>query len=103
MRVVAVIAVAMMAAGLAGAAVPPPVSGLTSQELAAGKKLYASKCASCHMLYQPSRYDDGKWSYWMVKMRQKARLGDDQYEALSKYLQALRPQPKAQITAGNEK
>jgi cytochrome c553 len=98
MRAVAIIAVAMMAAG-----VPPPVSGLTPQELAAGKKLYASKCVSCHKLYEPSRYDDEKWNYWMDKMRQKARLGDDQYVMLSKYLQALRPQPKAEPATGNVK
>lgn len=103
MRVVWIIAVAMMTAGLAEAAEPPPASALIRQELAAGKKLYAAKCASCHRLYEPSRYNDEKWSYWMDKMRQKARLGDEQYAALSKYLQTLRPQPKAQAAAGNEK
>jgi len=103
MRVVWIIAVAMMAAGLAGATEAPPVIPLTRPELAAGKRLYASKCASCHKLYEPSRYDDEKWSYWMDKMRQKARLGDGQYAALSKYLQGLRPPPKTQDAAGNEK
>ena len=103
MRGVAVIAVAMMAARLAGAAALPPVSGLTPQETATAKKLYASKCTSCHKPYDPSGYNDEKWDYWMNKMRQKARLGDDQYTALSKYLQAMRPQSKAQAAAGNEK
>ena len=90
MRVAAVIAVAMMAAGLAGAVVLPPVSGLASPELAAGKKLYVSKCARCHKLYEPSRYDDEKWSFWMDKMRQKARLTDEQYKLLSQYLDSVR-------------
>lgn len=103
MRAVVVIAVAMMAAALAEAAESPPASALTPQELAAGKKLYAAKCAGCHELYKPSRYDDEKWSNWMDKMQRKTRLKDEQYAVLSRYLQTLRPPQKGQPTGTGEK
>ena len=35
---------------------------LSSEERVAGKKLYAAKCAGCHKLYDPSAYDETKWS-----------------------------------------
>lgn len=57
---------------------------------AAGRKLYLAKCASCHKLYEPARYDDAKWSQWMDKMRKKAKLNDDQYRQLAAYTETLR-------------
>jgi mono/diheme cytochrome c family protein len=62
----------------------------TTEELAAGKKLYTGKCARCHKLYEPTRYDDKAWDMWMTKMRDKARLNDDQYRQLSEYVATLR-------------
>jgi mono/diheme cytochrome c family protein len=59
-------------------------------DLAAGKKLYTAKCARCHKLYEPARYDDTTWKSWMHKMRNKAKLSDEQYARLSAYLQSLR-------------
>jgi mono/diheme cytochrome c family protein len=103
MRAVVAIAVAMMTAALAEAAEPSPASALTPRELAAGRKLYAAKCAGCHKLYEPSRYDAEKWNYWMDKMQRKTRLKDEQYTALSRYLQALRPPQKGQASGVNEK
>lgn len=90
MRAVVVIAVAMMMAALAEAAEPPPAPALTPPELAAGKKLCVAKCARCHKLYEPSRYDDKNWNGWMEKMKKKARLSDEQYKQLDGYLQTLR-------------
>ena len=56
----------------------------------AGKKLYTGKCARCHKLYEPVKYDDKTWDSWMTKMREKAKLNDAQYRQLSTYLQTLR-------------
>jgi mono/diheme cytochrome c family protein len=63
---------------------------VTSIDAAAGRKLYAAKCASCHKLHDPARYDDKSWKTWMEKMRHKARLNDEQYKHLSEYLQSVR-------------
>jgi mono/diheme cytochrome c family protein len=84
-------------AGVAGA------SSTTGIDETAGRKLYAAKCASCHKLYDPVRYDDEKWNSWMNKMRKKARLGDEQYATLSRYLQTLRPSRKEVADAGEKK
>ena len=62
----------------------------TSQQ--SGKKIYTGKCARCHKLYDPAKYDDQTWEKWMQKMRQKAKLSDEQYRQLSEYLATLRPQ-----------
>lgn len=58
----------------------------------AGKKVFTGKCARCHKLYDPARYDDKTWDSWMQKMKPKAKLNDDQYRQLSEYLSTLRPQ-----------
>lgn len=62
----------------------------TPEEEAAGRKVYTGKCARCHKLYEPGRYDDKSWDSWMTKMRDKAKLKDDQYQQLTAYLEALR-------------
>ncbi len=64
--------------------------GATPQDLAAGKKLYTGKCARCHKMYDPTRYDDKAWEAWMTKMRDKAKLNDEQYRRLSEYVATLR-------------
>lgn len=56
-----------------------------------GRKIYLTKCARCHKLYDPARYDDAAWGTWMEKMRKKAHLDDEQFKTLSTYLQSLRP------------
>lgn len=63
-------------------------------EEAAGRKVYTGKCARCHKLYEPGRYDDKAWESWMTKMRDKTKLNDDQYRQLSTYLLTLRTSTK---------
>ena len=58
----------------------------------AGKKIYTGKCARCHKLYDPAKYDDKMWDSWMQKMKLKTKLTDDQYRRLSEYVTTLRPQ-----------
>ena len=60
------------------------------QNLVSGRKLYTAKCARCHKLYEPARYDDKAWELWMQKMRDKAKLSEEQYGQLSVYLRSLR-------------
>lgn len=55
-----------------------------------GRKIYTGKCARCHKLYDPAKYDDPTWDKWMQKMKSKARLNDDQYRQLGEYLATVR-------------
>jgi mono/diheme cytochrome c family protein len=84
MRRLGIALVLMLAARVAGAA----------DDMAAGKKLYTAKCARCHKFYDPTAYDDSKWNEWLGKMKQKARLNDEQYAKLGSYLQSLRIESK---------
>lgn len=59
-------------------------------DLTAGKKIHTGKCARCHKLYDPSAYDDRTWNIWMLKMKDKTKLNDDQFRQLNTYLQTLR-------------
>lgn len=76
--------VAIVAVGAAGAA------GITGPELAAAKKLYLTKCAKCHKLYDPVNYPDEDWDRWMLKMAKKAKLKPAQAEAVARYAETLR-------------
>ena len=54
------------------------------------KALYLMKCSKCHRLYDPKEYEDTAWADWMVKMKKKARLNDEQYEKIARYAESLR-------------
>jgi mono/diheme cytochrome c family protein len=80
----------LLIGGVVILSVAPHTFGATPQDLAAGKKLYTGKCARCHKMYDPTRYDDRAWDTWMTKMRDKAKLNDEQYRRLSAYVATLR-------------
>ena len=63
---------------------------LSPTELPDGRKLYTAKCAKCHKLYDPAKYDDEQWRTWMTKMSKKAKLKPAQTELLSRYLATYR-------------
>jgi hypothetical protein len=56
-------------------------------ETSPARQLYVRKCAGCHKLYDPSRYNEADWDKWLGKMQRKARLSDAQVEQL----RTLRP------------
>lgn len=72
----------------ARAAEPTPI------DLAAGKKIYTTKCSRCHKPYDPAGYEDKAWESWLLKMRDKAKLNDEQYRQLASYLQTVRAKPR---------
>ena len=74
----------LVAFGSAGA------TGLSDPEIKEARKLYISKCAKCHKLYDPANYDDAEWSKWMSKMSKKAKLKPVPAELLARYLDAVR-------------
>ncbi len=51
-----------------------------------GRKVYTTKCAKCHEFYNPARYTDAQWSKWMSKMSSKAKLTDEQKQAVAQYI-----------------
>ncbi len=59
------------------------------------ERLYRLKCAKCHKLYDPAKYDDPSWEGWMIKMKAKARLSGGQYDAIRQYAETLRKREKA--------
>ncbi len=63
----------------------------TPEELVAGKKVYTGKCARCHKMYDPTKYDDRAWDSWMEKMKLKTKLTEVQYRHLTQYVATLRP------------
>ena len=67
---------------------------LSSQEIAAAKKIYITKCAKCHKFYDPAAYNQSEWDEWMVKMGKKSKLKPNQYALLSRYLATLRGSDK---------
>lgn len=72
---------------------------LSLKENEAGKKLYTAKCAKCHKFYDPNAYSQAEWNVWMGKMRKKSKLKPDQFEILSRYIDTLRIEEKAEIKA----
>jgi len=86
MRYFCLIAIAALAvlARAAGAA------ELTDKEIAAARKIYLTKCAKCHELYDPKAYTDAEWATWMTKMGKKSKLKADQLDQLIRYTATLR-------------
>jgi hypothetical protein len=51
-----------------------------------GRYLYASKCNSCHRLYDPKSFSITKWDSILIKMKQKAKLTDEQRELINNWI-----------------
>ncbi len=85
LRVVVVVSTAALLAVLSGNA-----AELSPQQTADARKLYLTKCAKCHELYDPKSYTDAEWDTWMLKMKKKSKLKDQQYESLKSYTATLR-------------
>jgi hypothetical protein len=67
---------------------------LTDTEVRSARKLYLSKCAKCHKLYDPACYDAPGWQSWMAKMTKKARLNAEQADLISRYVETIRTKNK---------
>ena len=69
--------------------------GLSAEQTKAAQKLYTAKCAKCHKFYDPNGYQQAEWDLWMQKMKKKSKLKADQFELLSRYLDTVRAEKKA--------
>lgn len=57
---------------------------------AAAKKIYDTQCTRCHKHHDISLYGDKAWKRLLWKMKNKARLDDEDYGDLSDYLKRAR-------------
>jgi len=66
-----------------------------SQADAAVKKLYDTKCTRCHKHHDITVYEDMAWKRLLSKMKDKARLDNEEYGDLSDYLRSVREEAKS--------
>jgi hypothetical protein len=70
---------------------------LSSGDEQSAHKLYVVKCAKCHELYDPNKYTDPEWSAWMLKMKKKSKLKQEQFELLDRYMKMIRSERKTSV------
>ncbi|MEO7299295.1 MAG: hypothetical protein ABI042_12055 [Verrucomicrobiota bacterium] len=71
---------------------------ITSSQPQMAQKLYVTKCAKCHELYDPKKYSDADWDLWMTKMRKKSKLKPDQFALIQAYTKMFRAPETGAIT-----
>ena len=69
-------------------------STLSDNERTKMVDLHIAKCAKCHKLYDSLAYDAATWDAWMVKMKRKARLKEEQSALLKRYFNSVREEKK---------
>ena len=90
----AVLLFALFCGTLAGCKSPAGANELPGgPEHEKARKLYVTKCAKCHKLYDPAQYSDEEWQMWMTKMTKKSKLSQDQKRELSQYIEEMLRKP----------
>ena len=51
-----------------------------------GRELYINKCASCHTLYAPEKFNKTEWNKWVDKMAPKAKLTEEEKVLVKAYV-----------------
>ena len=82
--------ITLAAAALLRCAFPANAEELSPARAAQARTLYLAKCAKCHDLYDPRAYNEVDWQRWMIKMKKKSKLKNDQFELLTNYLSNVR-------------
>lgn len=59
---------------------------ITLEQLQSARKLYATKCSSCHNLHLPGEFTSAQWPGILDKMQPKAKITDGQKKLLLAYL-----------------
>ncbi len=60
--------------------------GLRVADLEQGRELYVGRCAACHQLYEPASFGSERWQLELRKMRERARLSEQQELRILQYL-----------------
>jgi hypothetical protein len=63
--------------------------GLTTEELARGRKLYVAKCAGCHTLFLPSDRPAAAWPMLVEQMSERASLTGSERGSIERYLATI--------------
>jgi len=63
-------------------------TGVSTDTLVLGRKLYVNNCASCHSLYLPERFTIKEWEKSMPEMQIKAKCNNNETAIITKYLKA---------------
>jgi cytochrome c5 len=65
--------------------------GITSTELAEGKKLYESRCSSCHELPHAEKMSQGRWAHEYASMKgpSKANLNFVEDRLVNAYVSGI--------------
>jgi len=61
-------------------------SGVPYENLLEGRKLYVSKCGSCHNLYLPEKYTSKEWEKNLLEMKDQVKIADDELMMIKTYL-----------------
>lgn len=62
------------------------VNNVPLENLTKGRETFVKKCASCHHLYNPTKFSEQKWSVILKKMQKKAKISDAQTKLIYDYL-----------------
>lgn len=87
--VVAVVSISIAAACSSALYMPDSdntAPGVNILDLQAGRKLYVSKCGSCHTLVLPEKYSADQWQSLVDKMETKAKITPDEKKLIVEYL-----------------
>ncbi len=63
--------------------------GVNSAELAEGKKLYESRCSSCHELPHAERMSQSRWNHEYAAMKGKAQLNFAEDRLVNAYVSGI--------------
>lgn len=87
--IVAVVCISITVACSSALYMPDPDNtppGANISDLQAGRKLYVSKCGSCHTLVLPEKYSADQWQSLVDKMETKAKITPDEKRLIVRYL-----------------
>jgi cytochrome c5 len=72
------------------AAIHPTDPSVELSDLEHGRKLYMSKCSSCHLLHPPATIAPDAWPDKVVRMQREGRvhLADDDIRDIVRYVRA---------------
>lgn len=63
-------------------------------ELTEGRKLYGDRCGNCHRLYSPVAFSPARWEKEIYKMKDEAKLDEQEYGLITKYLLTMSQKDK---------
>ena len=63
-------------------------TGVPTDSLLIGRKLYVNHCGSCHNLHLPEQYTRTHWEEEIHYMKRKAKISDDEARLITQFVTA---------------